>query len=236
VELLSQTIASSVRPDVSLDGAGRSHVGWQEGESNGVGQVYLVRRDPAGLMNQWDVPVFDWSGHPRVGALADGQVDVVWYRRLTSVDQAVYYRRYQLDGTYDCQQRYIGTTPDFQKDPVVALSGTGTATLLWLDLGMFFDEQLWQGSVDYLCDSDSDVVSNPGNDHPRPTIDIAGARTERLLEFGNQIRRLTPTNGTCQISSSPTGACCASVGTTADTSYAVWQEDLSRVPWKKEMA
>jgi hypothetical protein len=228
VERLTQTAASSVRPDVSCDASGTSHIVWQEGESNGVGQVYLGRRDFAGLRNQWDVTLPNFSGHPRVAALPDGKADVTWYRR-TATDQDVYYRRYTLKPSdpgapYACERRFnAGTIPDLVKDPVVALSGTGTASLLWLDLGTFFDYQLRQASVDYLCAGAATVPNAPGNDHPRPTIDVAGGRTERILETG-QVRRLTPSNTTCQISMSPATACCAAVGTTADTSYIVWQD------------
>lgn len=229
VERLTETATSSVRPDVSCDGAGTSHVVWQEGESNGVGQVYLGRRDLAGLRSQWDVSMLNFSGHARVAALPDGKADVTWYRR-TATDQDVYYRRYTLKPSdpgapFACQRRFnAGTIPDLVKDPVIALSGTGTATLLWLDLGTFFDYQLRQASVDFLCAGGASIPNSPGNDHPRPTIDIAGSRTERILETGGQLRRLTPSNTTCQISASPATVCCAAVATTPDTSYVVWQD------------
>jgi hypothetical protein len=229
VQRLTETAASSVRPDVSCDASGGSHVVWQEGESNGVGQVYLGRRDLAGLRSQWDVSVLNFSGHARVAALSDGKADVTWYRR-TATDQDTYYRRYTLKPSdpgapYACQRRFnAGTIPDLVKDPAVALSGTGTATLLWLDLGTFFDYQLRQASIDFLCAGGASIPNSPGNDHPRPTIDIAGTRTERIFESGGQIHRLTPSNTTCQISASPGTACCPAVGTSTDTSYVVWQD------------
>lgn len=217
---VTQTATSSVWPDVSC-GDKLSHIVWQEGSDLDNGQVYLGRRDAYGIAPKLTIATPTYSKHPRVAALAGEDADVVWYQRKT-FEQDVFYRRYHIDGTYDCERRFnAGTSPDYQKDPVVAVGGDASATLLWYDMGTWFDDQLRQATVSFTC---AGGMSAFGFSTPRPAIDIAGTRTERILQAGGQIHRLTPANQTCQISATTGSASYPSVATTASTSYAVWQD------------
>lgn len=217
VARVTQTAGSSARPDVAC-GADSSYVVWQEGESNGVGDVYFARLNPTAVRIRPDLSEISLAGDPRVASLPGGWVDVVWWRRA-NVDQDLYYRQHRPSGAVQCQQRLNdGTIADIPKTPVIAVGGDTNARLLWSDLGQFFSYYVLAGSVDYLCAKGGQEIC--GVQGVNPTIDLAGTRLAQLYQYGG---RLYEASGCCAVAGTGSASLPAT-GTTPDTSIAVWQD------------
>lgn len=195
---VTNTAATSARPDVSCDAAGNSHVVWQEGDNvNAAGTVYYCKLDPNGAKLVNDTVVYSsLAGDARVAALPNGEANLVYQRRMPA-DQDVYVRHATIAGVLNCEKHLSGTPNSYSKNPCIANAPDGSAHVTWPDLDFFFSWYLGRSTVTTSCTGgvSASYVGTPTT----PAIDIAGSNEMSTFVLGTNIYGFASGGGTCRL-------------------------------------
>jgi hypothetical protein len=222
---VTNTVASSVNPDVACDPLGISHVVWQEGPSSGFGDVYFCRLNAGGVKVLPDASPNNIAGIPRISATAAGETDLVYDRNAAS-DHFVYYRRYNAAGALSCTKTLaLNQLWPAEKRAVVGTSQlTGNVSIFWWDADQFSTQKVGRGRVTSPCGATSTTQLFAQTSQPAVSCDVVGSSEWMVFERGGDIHRYYDGGPYCKISQGIGTSTRPSVGADAGTQYVTWQD------------
>jgi hypothetical protein len=218
---VTNTTGASVRPDVSADPSGHSHIVWQEGENpNGVGTVHYCVLDSLGATVISDITVKTFSGYARVAARTDGGCDMT-YAHHDAVDADVYFRRYDLAGALLCEDAaYAYSPPGVLKTPTIATFPDGPTRMFWREISTSFAIHLREGEAS-VCNVGTATALN-NNSAYDPTIATGGGYVFKMYVLGGNIYNLS--GSSYQINQNAGTAGLPSLGADSGDGYVVWRD------------
>jgi hypothetical protein len=154
ISVNNYTLASQVQPDVGMDGYGNFVVTWCGQETNSAGTVvngvfareFDASGDPLAPQFEVDVPIIvngapttSTVSQPAVGMDPMGDFVIAWTSTGANTAQdGIFAQLYAPSGTTG--KLYIpvaaGTTTNAVQSPDVAMSGTGSFTIVWQNYGL----------------------------------------------------------------------------------------------------
>jgi hypothetical protein len=218
---VTTTTAASVRPDVSVDPSGHSHIVWQEGENpNGVGTVHYCVLDSVGATIVSDITVKTFSGYARVAARTDGGCDMT-YAHHDAVDADVYFRRYSSAGVLLCEDAaYPYSPPGVLKTPTIVTFPDGPTRMFWREISTSFAIHLREGDASVCNVGTATALSNTSA--YEPTIAAGGGYVFKMYTLNGNIYNLA--GSSYQINQNAGTAGMPSVGADSGDGYVVWRD------------